>query len=201
MKNYKKLLIITFISFFTIISTNPTSSFAGGNNSPVGTIIGAAGGAWIGSNVGKGKGNITAITLGTLVGAAFGNSIGNSLNTANSYRGVYYNITDKYINKKHHRNYHNRHDNYLGSYVPSNRYYYSESWVSPVTYTNSIMIYPTVNKNYGNVRTVYEYKVEEGEGGSAKYCREYIHNIKVAGQSEEAYGKACLMPDGSWQIQ
>jgi surface antigen len=49
------------------------------NKQGVGTILGALGGAVVGSNVGKGKGNIAAIALGTLAGAAIGNSIGSSL--------------------------------------------------------------------------------------------------------------------------
>ena len=48
----------------------------------VGTATGAVGGAWIGSNVGKGKGNVAAIAVGTLLGAQLGRSIGASLDRA-----------------------------------------------------------------------------------------------------------------------
>jgi surface antigen len=37
--------------------------------------------------------------------------------------------------------------------------------------------------------------VEQG-----RHCREYTQTIKVGGKIQEAYGKACRTPDGSWQI-
>lgn len=48
----------------------------------IGTATGAVGGAWIGSNIGKGKGNIVAIAAGTLLGAQLGRSIGASMDRA-----------------------------------------------------------------------------------------------------------------------
>ncbi len=47
-----------------------------------GTFLGATAGAVLGSNVGKGKGNIAAIAIGTLAGALFGQEIGRSLDRA-----------------------------------------------------------------------------------------------------------------------
>src|SRR6056297_2608486 len=47
-----------------------------------GTLLGATAGAVLGSNVGKGKGNIAAIAIGTLAGALFGQEIGRSLDRA-----------------------------------------------------------------------------------------------------------------------
>ncbi|NDF12786.1 MAG: glycine zipper 2TM domain-containing protein [Proteobacteria bacterium] len=60
------------------------------NKEQVGTLAGAVGGAWIGSNVGKGKGNIAAIAGGTLLGAYLGNQVGASLDRADM---SYYNNT------------------------------------------------------------------------------------------------------------
>lgn len=48
----------------------------------LGMLSGALGGAWLGSNVGKGKGNIVAIASGTLLGAYLGREIGASLDRA-----------------------------------------------------------------------------------------------------------------------
>ncbi|WP_135076957.1 RT0821/Lpp0805 family surface protein [Terasakiella sp. SH-1] len=45
----------------------------------LGTILGAAAGAVIGSNMGKGKGNTVGVALGTLAGAWLGSSIGRSM--------------------------------------------------------------------------------------------------------------------------
>lgn len=49
--------------------------------------------------------------------------------------------------------------------------------------------------NYGSVVPQPAYRAPTGE-----YCREYQQTITVAGRSEEAYGKACRQPDGSWKI-
>jgi surface antigen len=49
--------------------------------------------------------------------------------------------------------------------------------------------------NYGAVVPKPAYRAPSGE-----YCREYQQTVTVAGKSEEAYGKACRKPDGSWEI-
>jgi surface antigen len=49
--------------------------------------------------------------------------------------------------------------------------------------------------NYGSVVPKPAYRAPTGE-----YCREYQQTVTVAGRSEEAYGKACRQPDGSWKI-
>jgi len=51
----------------------------------------------------------------------------------------------------------------------------------PVTYT----VKPT--KNYYTPRR-------------HRYCREYETTVVVGGKSQQAYGKACRMPDGQWKI-
>ncbi|MBA8666957.1 hypothetical protein H1Q59_03505 [Holosporaceae bacterium 'Namur'] len=33
-----------------------------------------------------------------------------------------------------------------------------------------------------------------------RYCREYTQTVKVGNKIQEAYGKACRNPDGTWQI-
>ena len=48
----------------------------------VGTIGGAALGAWAGSAIGKGSGNTVAIAIGTLLGAQLGTEVGASLDRA-----------------------------------------------------------------------------------------------------------------------
>ncbi len=49
------------------------------NKETIGTVIGGAGGAWAGSNVGKGSGKIVASVAGGLLGAFLGNQVGQSL--------------------------------------------------------------------------------------------------------------------------
>ena len=36
--------------------------------------------------------------------------------------------------------------------------------------------------------------------GSGEYCREYTQTIQVGGQNEQAHGRACRQPDGTWKI-
>lgn len=50
-----------------------------GTKEGIGTVVGAAGGAWAGSTIGKGSGRIVATAAGTLLGAFIGNQIGRSL--------------------------------------------------------------------------------------------------------------------------
>lgn len=33
-----------------------------------------------------------------------------------------------------------------------------------------------------------------------RYCREYTETINIGGRKETAYGTACRMPDGQWEI-
>ena len=35
--------------------------------------------------------------------------------------------------------------------------------------------------------------------GDEPYCREYTEQVIIGGKREEAYGIACMQPDGSWQ--
>lgn len=62
------------------------------NKSDIGTLAGAGLGAWGGSNIGKGKGNIAAIAAGTLLGAWAGSEVGASLDRADM---AYYNNTSQ----------------------------------------------------------------------------------------------------------
>lgn len=58
------------------------------NKETIGTIVGGAGGAWAGSQIGGGSGRIVATAVGTLLGASLGNSIGQSLDKTDM---MYYN--------------------------------------------------------------------------------------------------------------
>jgi surface antigen len=47
----------------------------------------------------------------------------------------------------------------------------------------------------GTVTPISTYQTPQGN-----YCREYSQQVYVGGQSQEAYGTACRMPDGSWRV-
>lgn len=56
-------------------------------------------------------------------------------------------------------------------------------------------IYWDTDDAYGYVVTT-----REGRNQSGLPCREFQQSITVGGKSEEAYGTACLQPDGAWKI-
>lgn len=37
-------------------------------------------------------------------------------------------------------------------------------------------------------------------GYDTDYCREYTRPVQIGGRTQEAYGQACLQPDGAWRI-
>jgi len=39
------------------------------------------------------------------------------------------------------------------------------------------------------------YQTAEGQ-----YCREYTQTVQIGGQEQQAYGKACRQPDGTWML-
>lgn len=86
---------LVMLSACTQPGGRPNSGVLSGGNpnkSDVGTLLGAAGGGVLGSQIGGGKGRTIAIIGGTLLGAALGNSVGNSLDRADMN---YYNQTSQ----------------------------------------------------------------------------------------------------------
>ena len=75
----KKVMVILLLILSLLIAGCAQQA---GPKEGVGTLLGATAGAILGSNVGKGKGNIVAIAIGTLAGATFGREIGSSLDRA-----------------------------------------------------------------------------------------------------------------------
>jgi len=59
----------------------------------------------------------------------------------------------------------------------------------PVAWTN-----PDTGHS-GSVTPVRTY-----QAGNA-YCREFQNEVTIDGKKENAYGKACRQPDGSWKVQ
>ncbi len=49
--------------------------------------------------------------------------------------------------------------------------------------------------HYGDVKPVRTYRNPEG-----RYCREYEQTVYIGGEPQQAYGRACRQPDGSWKI-
>jgi surface antigen len=47
----------------------------------------------------------------------------------------------------------------------------------------------------GAITPVVTYQNDQGE-----YCREYQQTVTIGGQQQQAYGTACRMPDGAWEV-
>jgi surface antigen len=56
-----------------------------------------------------------------------------------------------------------------------------------------------VNPDTGNRGTITPTKTYQASAGV--YCREYTQTISVGGQNQQAFGKACRQPDGTWKIK
>ena len=54
------------------------------------------------------------------------------------------------------------------------------------------------NPQSGNSGTVTP--TREGRTANGQYCREFNQTIYVGGRAEQATGRACQQPDGSWKI-
>jgi surface antigen len=54
------------------------------------------------------------------------------------------------------------------------------------------------NPDSGNSGTVTPTRTYQSADGG--YCREYQQTVSVGGKTQEAYGRACRQPDGSWKI-
>ncbi len=94
-----KKILCKVISVSLIVANLSVLSACENNGGPglftktnVGTVIGGAGGAIAGSTIGKGKGNIAAIAVGTLLGAGLGHEVGASLDRADK---MYYERTSQ----------------------------------------------------------------------------------------------------------
>lgn len=53
------------------------------------------------------------------------------------------------------------------------------------------------NPDSGNCGTITPTRTYEVGN---QYCREYQQTVTVAGRQQQAYGKACRQPDGTWQV-
>ncbi len=158
-----KNFVIVLLSIVLITACSKNGGRDGGiKKQDAGTIVGAVGGAWIGSNVGKGKGQVAAIAAGTLLGALAGNSLGASLDKADM---AYFDRTTQHA-------------------LESNKTGATSTWVNPDT------------GNQGSITPVKTF-----ETASGVYCREYTQTVSIGNKEQEAFGKACRQPDGSWKIQ
>ena len=57
------------------------------------------------------------------------------------------------------------------------------------------------NQNGPNGQPVtYAVRPVQNYTSDHRYCREYQTTVTVGGKAQQAYGKACRQPDGSWKV-
>jgi surface antigen len=54
------------------------------------------------------------------------------------------------------------------------------------------------NPDSGHYGQIVPARAYESNG---TYCREYQQTVVIGGQTQQAYGRACRQPDGTWKIQ
>jgi len=54
------------------------------------------------------------------------------------------------------------------------------------------------NPQSGNAGTITP--VRDGYANDGAYCREFQQTVTIGGQQQQAFGRACQQPDGSWKI-
>ncbi len=209
----KTLAILATTALLTVSFAGPAHA-GGGNKAFWGTILGAAGGGVLGSNVGKGNGKTAATIVGTLLGASVGQSTGRSLDRADdAYSGrrvvsqpryqtqpryqqpryqqqrPVYRQQPRYQHLRDNRTIFGTHDNYRFN-QPQATYQSLENGRSGVA-----LPWQDPNGQRGAIIPEPAYQNRRGQ-----YCREYTKEVQIGGRVQQAYGTACRMPDGQWQI-
>jgi surface antigen len=82
-------------------------------------------------------------------------------------------------------------DNADRAYASRNAYHALETTPSGTTSTWQ-------NPDSGHSGTTTPTRTYQQHDGT--YCREFQQTVTIGGKSERAFGTACRMPDGSWQI-
>lgn len=155
-----------------------------GTKQGVGTVLGGVVGGVVGSQFGGGTGKLVATGVGTLLGGWLGNEIGASLDKADEL--ALQSTAQTALEKKG-----------VGEAVV---------WTNPETGTRVETV--VVNEN-GTPPAAAKGKPAQKPASRAKradqasaepFCREYQQKVTVGGKAQEAFGKACLQPDGSWKV-
>lgn len=184
---FRKISTAALAAVMTLGGLSVTTPAHASANEFLGLVGGAVGGGFIGSTIGKGSGRTVATATGAVLGGLMGQSVGHSLDNANRYerRSAYYDNTGYYGR---------------GGYYESNAVYYNEPRPQRVYYVAPS--YERRVRTYEVVPAPASYTVVDNSvGNRGDYCREYNQRVTVGGRTQDSYGTACLMPDGSWKIQ
>ena len=142
---------VTTITILGLLAACQQQGAGGGgvNKQQVGTIAGAAAGAYLGSKIGSGSGQLVGVAAGTLLGAAFGSEIGASLDRADM---AYYRSTahDALENAQMGETlpWRNPESGNSGTFTPTN-YYQTASGTYCREYTQTIQVGGRMEEGHG----------------------------------------------------
>ena len=101
-------------------------------------------------------------------------------------------------NRGHDRNDYRGRDRHHGRHYvrPPVVYYHRTYYRSPrVVYAPAPVIVQQPQVIYINDSNSRQISSNDG-----RYCREYTASSSIAGARQQTYGRACMQPDGSWEI-
>ena len=141
--------LATALTLITLSLSACTQHGGGFNKQMAGTLAGGAAGAVAATNIGKGRGNIAAIAIGTLLGAAIGGEIGKSLDKADqrylnntaqaSFEHAPTGVTSQWNNPD---------SGHSGTFTPTRTYQYGGGYCRE--YTQTIYVGGRTQEGYGN---------------------------------------------------
>ncbi len=209
----KTLAILATIALLTA-SMAGTAHAGNGTKATWGTLLGAAGGGILGSNIGKGNGKTAATIIGTLFGAGIGQSTGRSLDrvddiyngrqtvnqpryqTQPRYQQPRYQTQQRPVYRQQPR-YQQRTQGIIFGTRDNYRFNQPQATYQSLENGRSGVALPWQDPNGQRGAIIPERAYQNRRG---QYCREYTKEIQVGGRVQQAYGTACRMPDGQWQI-
>lgn len=162
-----------------------------------GTLLGGAIGGFIGSHIGSGSGNLAATGAGVFIGSVLGNSTYHG--PRGYHRGHHRGHRSEHYFGGGHKHVYHHHEQHTHTYYNPDKVIIHRTLFNSLEYSQTHAINSWYNPDTGNRgRVVIERTLSTSDG---EVCREYQQRINIQGEVYDAYGMACRLADGSWQIQ
>ncbi len=100
----------------------------------------------------------------------------------------------------YHHGYHHPHSNFVlnissgPAFYPRPFYHHPRPFYYPPRVIHETIVYGSPTSYYPRDR------FEEADDEDGRYCREFQKEIVVGGRIRNGYGRACMQPDGSWEV-
>ncbi len=183
-----------FLALLLGLSVLTPSSSSAGDGEMLGLILGATTGGLLGSQAGRGGGQVAFTSLGVISGGLVGATLGQSWDRGGRRDGY----GDSH---RGHRWASSPYDAPWRFQTPYEPLYVGPSRVFAPrpTYVSTYVPPPPVF-DLPSQAPVY---IREGYVGPRpeQYCREFTQTVRINGTIQESYGTACLQPDGRWLVE